>query len=262
MRLLITGGSNGIGAAVCDSFTEIGAEITVMDICEPSRPVHRWVRADLSEIASAASIAAGIAGPFDALVNSAGLPPRPGLEPSILAVNYAGLAAVTEAVLPKLPAGSSIVNIASKAGSKWRENIAQARELIALAKPDHSIPAFVSEHGIDAVRAYDLSKEAVIAWSMASVERLIPLGIRINCVSPAAVSTRILADFEAAFGERAEKMIGRIGRPGKPSEVADVVRFLVSEESRWINGADVPVDGGTSALASADEFGLASGARA
>ena len=65
-----------------------------------------------------------------------------------------------------------------------------------------SLERFVSDEAIDPVRAYDLSKEAVVIWTKAMVEELRPHGIRINAVSPAAVATPILGDFMEAFGER------------------------------------------------------------
>ena len=106
------------------------------------------------------------------------------------------------------------------------------------------------------MRSYDLSKEAVIVWSIAQVEPLIARDIRINTVSPAAVETRILDDFVTAFGERATKMMARTRRSGRPEEVAEVVAFLAGPQSSWVKGVDMPVDGGTSALLSADAIGF------
>lgn len=254
MKALITGGTRGIGAAVRRELNSLGADIFILDIEEPAQPYARWINADMTDPRSVARKLVGLHEPFDAVINCAGLPPLPGKQKEILTVNYQGLVAAAEAILPNLPSGCSIVNISSKAGSRWRENIAQVREFLKISGPGQ-LDKFIALHKIDEVRAYDLSKEAVIWWSICQVERLIPQKIRINCVSPAAVSTRILADFESAFGERAAKMIARIGRPGTADEVARVVRFLASPESHWINGVDLPVDGGTSALVECDRFG-------
>jgi len=97
------------------------------------------------------------------------------------------------------------------------------------------------------VRAYDLSKEAVIYWTKRATPRLRTRGLRANTVSPAAIETRILPDFEKAFGERATRGIALAGRAGTPDEVADVVVFLVRPESAWIRGVDLEVDGGLAA---------------
>ena len=97
-----------------------------------------------------------------------------------------------------------------------------------------NLPAFVADRNIDATRAYNLSKEAVIVMTMARTEEMIGRGFRMNSVSPAAVSTGILDDFVAAFGPKVAKNITRAGRPGLPEEVADVILFLISPESNWI----------------------------
>ena len=88
------------------------------------------------------------------------------------------------------------------------------------------------------------------------VETGIPIRVAINTVSPAAVETRILDDFVTAFGERATKMMTRTRRSGRPEEVAEVVAFLAGPQSSWVKGVDMAVDGGTSALLSADAIGL------
>lgn len=255
MRVAITGAAHGIGAAVAAKLAGEGAEITVFDIAEPAPSASLWIEVDLSNPVAAASAAALVEGPFDALINCAGLPPRPGGEATLLAVNTFGLIALTEAMLPKLVDGASIVSVSSKAGSRWRENIAQVKALLALPGIE-ALPAFIADQEIDPVRAYDLSKEAVIAWSVGRVEPLIARNLRINTVSPAAVETRILDDFVTAFGDRASAMMARTKRAGRPEEIAEVVAFLASPQSGWIKGADIPVDGGTTALAAADAFGL------
>ena len=117
-----------------------------------------------------------------------------------------------------------------------------------------SLPGFIEAEDIGHVRAYDLSKEAVIVWSMARCERLIGRDLRANTVSPAAVSTGILDDFKAAFGERAAKGIARAGRPGTAKEIAEAICFLARPESRWIKGIDLSVDGGMTVMATSDRM--------
>lgn len=251
-RSAVTGGSSGIGKAIALKLMDAGSEVTVLDIREPDFAVRCWIEADLSTPEAARRAVSKLERPIDVFVNSAGLPPREGLERDVLAVNFLGLVAATEAVLPSLADGASIISVASKAGSQWRANIGQVKALLGI-RSISELGSFVEEHGVNHVRAYDLSKEAVIVWSISQLEALLPRGIRINTVSPAAVETRLLPEFVTAFQDRgAADMIKRIGRPASPDEVADAVAFLASERASWINGSDLPVDGGTAALVVCD----------
>ena len=118
------------------------------------------------------------------------------------------------------------------------------------------IDAFIHSHKIDDTRAYNLSKEAVIVDAIATTEAFLAQGIRVNCVSPAAVSTGILDDFTKAFGPKVAKNIARAGRPGHPSEIADVILYLASPQSAWIKGQDITIDGGMSAMGMTDMMEL------
>ncbi|MEM6461848.1 MAG: SDR family oxidoreductase [Pseudomonadota bacterium] len=254
MRAAITGSATGIGASVARKLKARGYEVVAFDIAEPT-DADDWIKVDMSDPGSIAGAADRAEGPFSCLINNAGLPPRPDLQATILAVNFLGLVQLTNALVPKLEKGASIVNTASRAGAAWRENIEQVKALMILDNPN-GLDAFVKSSGIDHIRAYNLSKEAVIAWGIAQTERLIGLDLRMNSVSPAAVSTAILDDFASAFGEMMAKNVARVGRPGHPDEVADLIVFLASDESRWMKGNDLVIDGGMSALAIADQFGL------
>ena len=151
--------------------------------------------------------------------------------------------------------GSAIINTASRAGAFWRDNLEEVKALMALGGTT-DLAGFIEDQGIDHVRAYNLSKEAVIVWGLAQTQRLIGLDLRMNSVSPAAVSTAILDDFETAFGDRMARNVARVGRPGHPEEVADLIVFLLSDDSRWLKGNDFTIDGGMSALAMCDQLGL------
>lgn len=254
MRVALTGGATGIGAAVAAKLKAGGHEVTAFDISEPAQNVDRWIRTDLGDPASIKAAIDADDGPFDALINNAGLPPRPGLEQVILKVNYFGMKAFLDGMLDKLSPGASIVNTASRAGAMWRQNIDEVKALMAISAAD--VPAFIADRDMDATRAYNLSKEAVIVLTMAQTENMISRGFRMNSVSPAAVSTGILDDFVTAFGEGVAKNIARVGRPGLPEEIADVILFLASDDSNWLRGTDIVIDGGMGALAQTDMLGL------
>lgn len=254
MRVALTGAATGIGAEVAARLTESGHTVTAFDIAEPKGHVEKWIQTDFSDPASIENALKAVEGPFDALINNAGLPPREGLQSTILRVNFLGLRAFTDGMLDSLSDGAAIVNTASRAGAMWRDNLDEVKALMALDPAD--VETFISERNMDGTRAYNLSKEAVIVLTQAMTEPLLARGIRVNSVSPAAVSTGILQDFVTAFGERVAKNIARVGRAGEPAEVASVITFLASPDSHWIKGQDIVIDGGMGALATSDALGL------
>ncbi len=254
MRVALTGGSSGIGAEVARKLAELGHKVTAFDITEPQVSVAEWIKTDLGNPVSIRSAVEAASGSFDALINNAGLPPRDGLEEKIIQVNWFGLRSLMDGMLEKLVPGGAIVNTASRAGAMWRDNLDEVKVLMAL-EPE-KLSNFIQERGIDATRAYNLSKEAVIVMTMAETENLIARNLRMNSVSPAAVSTGILKDFAAAFGDRMAKNVARAGRPGLPEEIADVIVFLASPDSGWIKGQDITIDGGMSAMAMSDVLEL------
>ncbi len=254
MKVALTGGATGIGAAAAAQLKEAGHEVTAFDIHEPTKNVDKWIRTDLSDPVSIAAAVVQAEGPYDALLNNAGLPPREGLEEVILKVNFFGQRTFMEGMLDKLKPGASIVNTSSRAGALWRDNIEVVKALMDLDLRD--LPKFIADRGIDPTRAYNLSKEAVTVFTFAETERLLARDLRINSVCPSAVETDIHKDFVAAFGERVEKNIARVGRPGTPEEIASVIVFVASPESHWIKGQELTVDGGTGAMVVSDTLGL------
>lgn len=253
MRVALTGAATGIGAEVAAKLKARGDHVTAFDIAKPVGVDH-WIKVDLGDAASITAALAEAEGPFDALINNAGLPPREGLAELVLQVNFFGLRTFMQGMLDQLAPGAAIMNTASRAGAMWRDNLDQVKALMALEATD--LPAFLAQQKIDATRAYNLSKEALIVLTMAQTEAMIARGFRMNSVSPAAVSTDILADFKAAFGDKVAQNIARVGRPGAAHEIADVIVFLASPESGWIKGQDLVIDGGMSALATRDALGF------
>ncbi|MEM7472070.1 MAG: SDR family oxidoreductase [Pseudomonadota bacterium] len=241
MKVALTGGASGIGAAVAAELTAKGHSVTVFDIHEPQAGAEHWIKVDLSDFAAIDAAIEAADGPFDALINNAGLPPRDGLAELVLRVNFFGLRRFMHGLTAQLGEGASIVNVASRAGSFWRENLDEVKALMSL--DPEALSDFVTDRNIDATRAYNLSKEAVIVMTMAETQRKNSQGLRINSVSPAAVETDILSDFATAFGDKMTKNVARVGRAGTVSEIAAVIVFLASPESGWIKGQDIVIDG-------------------
>ena len=252
----VTGVASGIGAALAARLLAHGCRVTGFDVRPPTDAPFPCHAVDLADLAAIEAALAPAAGPFDGLCNNAGVSPRPGQEVAILAINYFAQRSVTRALLPRLAPGASIVNMASRAGARWRDNLAQVQRLAALDPAD--LAAFVRDERIDATRAYNLSKEALIAWTVGESEAMTARGLRINAVCPGAVATGLLTDFAAAFGEAMARNVARAGRPGQPEEIAAVVDFLLGPDSSWLRGAEIAPDGGMGAFAASDVLGLAS----
>ncbi|MDG1415129.1 MAG: SDR family oxidoreductase, partial [Alphaproteobacteria bacterium] len=166
-----------------------------------------------------------------------------------------GLRHLTLALMPQLADAAPIVNMASMAGAAWPQNIDEVKTLLSMPN-DCDPAAALAALGIDATRAYNLTKEAVIVWTIQQTALGLPRGIRMNSVCPAAVSTGILDDFKSAFGPQVAAAIERAGRASAPDEVADLALFLASDASRWIKGAEYKIDGGIGAFRVAATMGL------
>jgi len=247
--IAVTGVASGIGAATARLLKERGATVIGFDRHAPATFVDAYIPIDLSDESSiATAIQLLNEAPYeqiDALCNIAGVPPTvpPAL---VLQVNFLGLRDFTEAMIPHLCDGGSIVNVASLAGMGWRERIDLCQELFAVGHLSEA-DAFCTEFNIDAENSYEFSKEAVIVWTMQCWNRWHERGIRINAVSPSAVDTPILDDFMQTVAIRARATApGLETQPqlGQTDEVAAVIAFLCSDDSRRLNGSNIPVDGG------------------
>lgn len=251
----ITGVASGIGAELARILKADGHRVIGFDLHETDRNIDLFVPLDLNDPDAIRAAAASVSEPLDGLCNNAGLPPRAGLEATILQVNFLGQRAFTQAMLPHLKAGASIVNMASRAGHGWRDNIAQVKRLAGLTRRDQ-LDGFVAEEGIDATRCYNLSKEAMILWTIAVTEDMVHRGFRINSLSPGGIATGILDDFKRAFGAQMARNVERAGRPGSPEEIAEIAAFVLSPEANWLKGADIAIDGGMGAFNMTDMLGL------
>ena len=117
----------------------------------------------------------------------------------------------------------------------------------------------LAAHKVPDAEAYPLSKELLLLWTMRAAHQ--PLfkdrGLRVNAVSPGPVTTPILKEFRQIFGDpRVDDDIARVGRAGSAPDIAPAVLFLCSDGARWINGANLPVDGGLEASINATVLGF------
>lgn len=241
LTIAVTGAASGIGAEVARLLRAQGARVIGVDR-NPAEGVDRFVQADLSDPVGIARAVAEIGPGIDALCNSAGLPPTAG-RVAVLGVNFTGLRAFTEAMIPQLADNAAIVNLASLAGFGWAQALPAVQALIAL-RDVAGLAALCEQFAVDDARSYFLSKEALIVWTMQTRWAWRERGIRMNSISPGPVQTPILPDFVATLGARVEEDMKVMDRPGTPADIAPLAAFLCAPGSAWIRGTNIPCDGG------------------
>ncbi len=244
---IVTGGGSGMGRATAKLFAAEGAKVVVTDVDEQAMatlaaetgPALRCMRHDVSDEAGWARVidlARGAFGAVHVLVNNAGCAPEGTPETATLedwrrvhAVNAEGVFLGTRAAIPAMRAsgGGSIVNIASRAAIR--------------AAPPH-------------LAAYGASKGAVHEYTMTVAVYCARAGynIRCNSINPGAIDTPLLrASFAQAEdpAQRQQMIVGRVpmGRMGQPVDIAYAALYLASDESAYVTGAEINVDGGVTA---------------
>jgi 3-oxoacyl-[acyl-carrier protein] reductase len=240
-RILVTGGSRGIGAAVCRAFADLGDAVAVH--CSSSREAaeqvaaalpgdgHVVVQADLRDADQVRAMVDGAAaslGGLDVLVNNAGVFfPHPidevGYEEwqrawaDTLGVNLVGAANVTWCAVRHLPRDGSgrIVNVGSRGAFR--------------GEPDSP--------------AYGASKAAIAAFGQSIAKSLGATGIAVSTVAPGFVETEMAGEhLEGELGDatRAQSPFNRVATP---EEIAAAVVWLASPEAQWASGAVLDLNG-------------------
>lgn len=234
---LITGGGQGIGLGISRAMLEAGATVLIVqrsplpDELMKSDRVS-WVQADLADTQSFAKIAGALeplGDQLDILVNNAGIMFEKSLDAmtleewqAMLAVNLTAPVFLSKALLPKMRKnGGSIINIGSIEG--------------LAANPEHA--------------AYCSSKAAIHGLSKAMAVDLGVDRIRVNAIAPGWIRSSLSDDYinaqqdpEAAW-EGLYKM-HPIGRIGEPADVGKLAVFLGGDDSEFITGQIIVIDGG------------------
>ena len=242
--IVVTGASSGIGGEVARLARFSGARVIGLDRNDPLLTLDGFVKVDLGDTASIDDAIAALPEQFDGLVNAAGVP---GTAPKELVakVNYLGLRQLTEGVVDRLKPGASIVNFASVLGGEWQQRLALHK---ALSDVDGFAEgeAWLAANPVPQDTCYQYFKEALIVWTFARAQEwFLKFDLRMNCVAPGPVFTPILGDFVTMLGqERIANDAPRMKRPGFGDEIAPPVTFLLSDAARWINGINLPIDGG------------------
>jgi NAD(P)-dependent dehydrogenase (short-subunit alcohol dehydrogenase family) len=254
-RAVVTGCASGIGEHVVRQLIELGSDVVGLDRCRPAFELNEFHDVDLADPESIDRAVASVDGPVDALFNVAGVSSGIGNPPLVVTVNFLGLRQVTEALIPKMPAGSSIVSVSSLAAAAYRDHLRAVAPLLDTATMRDGIDWCHAHPDALAGGGYQLSKEAIILYTMRNAAPLGARGIRINCTGPGVTETPILDQLRTAYGQGFLDAIPKpLGRVSEPAEQASVLLFLNSRASSYITGQVVWVDGGNVGAAIAREL--------
>ena len=236
---IVTGGGSGLGFATATKFCKNGIKTYIVGMNEEQTKEACLelgknavpVIFDLTNLEGIPAMIQEIAkdGAIDILVNNAGINMKKEFIDvtdeeffKIIQLNVLSIFAVSREVVKvmKEHSGGCIVNISSMA----------------------------SQYGIPKVIAYTASKGAIEAMTRAMAVDLAKYGVRVNCVAPGFIKTKMSDKAFSDEPQRRDKVLDRtpMGILGTPSDIADAVYFYANNESKFVTGTILPVDGGNS----------------
>jgi NAD(P)-dependent dehydrogenase (short-subunit alcohol dehydrogenase family) len=242
-RVVVSGCFSGMGEATAKLLLSLGAEVHGLDYKTCALPLASFNHVDLRDPASIDAVVKKLGGRVDALFNCAGLPQTfPPVD--VMKVNYAGTRRLIERMVPLMPSGSAIANVASTAGLGWSRKVAVIMPLLKIDSFEGAVQW--CEANLETVReGYSFSKEVMITWTLMTSSHLIKRGIRLNCTLPGPTQTPMMTEFESKSELSVIAAATQpINRRSTPEEQAGPLVFLNSDAASYINGVALPVDGG------------------
>ena len=235
---VVTGGTGGIGRAICQRFAREGATVIATDIAEPAKLDDnvRFIRQDVTQEADAIKLMQQVEaeqGALHILVNAAGIEIETTIEDTsledwnrIFAINVTGTFLTSKYALPLMrkAGAASIINFGSYDG-------------------------FIADPSL---AAYCATKGAVHALTRAMACDHGPENIRVNAICPGYVDTPMLQSFFGDSGDieslkQAVRDVHPMRRYGTPDDIANLVNWLAGDEARYASGQLWVIDGGLSA---------------
>jgi 3-oxoacyl-[acyl-carrier protein] reductase len=221
--VLVTGGARGIGRAIASDFANDHEVAVTYNSTPPTdllaqHPDIHAIAADLSQPDTGQTVIDAVLekfGRIDVIVNNAGAIETDNGSPELnYAVNVAAPVALLSAALPHLARGACLVSVSSV---------------------NAVLPALGAS-------SYSASKAALNTWTRGMARELGARGIRVNAVAPGAIE-RVESPRPSELVQQFVDMTS-LGRAGFPEDIAPVVRFLASDNARWITGEVITVSGG------------------
>ena len=247
--IVVTGGSSGVGGALVARFLNAGHDVWNLDVQAPIDGENRahYIDCDLSDETSIDAALATLPEQVDALANVAGIA-KSALPDTVLAVNFLGLRHLSQALMQRLKSGGTVVSVSSIAGRDWQAKHDRLTPLLETGTMAEGLAWCEKNREMLARDPYTFSKRCVTAYTLHTAQSALANGLRINCVSPGVIDTPLYPQFESLMGEaQSHWMIAQAGRSATPDDIAQIVDLLCTGECSWLNGVDVPVDGGYSA---------------